>query len=162
MCVSKCSGETHLREKITSSKHWDIHCMFSKSSHGFGTRCLDLDCLGWFLMAGWWSWGVNSQFFHHGLNGRTRLNQSVAWFFLRGRKTRLKLRGFQIQCSPETWADSIFSCNGDRAYPAIVADENQLWTKPTRSPFGCLCSWKCCCSSRTILWSYTTHGAWYL
>ena len=56
-------------------------------------------------------------------------------FFTRP-KTRLKLRGFQIQCSPETWADSIFSCNGDRAYPAILADEkptmNQANSQPIR------------------------------
>ena len=107
-------------------KHWDIHCMFSKSSHGFGTRCLDLDCLGWFLMAGWWSWGVNSQFFHHGLNGRTRLNQSVAWFFLRGRKNAAETAGIP---------DSMQSRNMGRLNLLLqwrsCLPSNSSWWKPT-------------------------------
>ena len=44
---------------------------------------------------------------------RTRFNNLLS---LDAASTLKLLHPFADECSPETWADSIFSCNGDRAY----------------------------------------------
>ena len=163
-CVCQNVLISHMREEKknwkTPQKLWGIYRMFSKSSHGFGTRCLDfLDCLGIKLM-------VVSQ--TDGAGESTRNS-----FIMASTKDPIQLSVESWRCFNAEVASSLCRWMQSRnmgrlnlllqwrsCLPA-TANENQLWTKPTRR-MGCLCSWECCCSSRTILWSHTTHGAWYL